>query len=267
MTHSSTEDPVLPVIAGVDPRMRERWVVARREEGRRRLRLVIAVVGVASLLGIAYLVANSPLLGADTIRVRGTSRIPAGAVRAAARISDGAPLLFLDHGAIERRVEALPDVRRARVTTELPNTVVIFVTERVPVAWMHTAEPGTIAVVDADGRVLRRVPTPPALVPEVVGAGLATVPGHTVASPGAFRALGALPAALRVRVLTFKVSAGHGTLTIGGAPPDAGAIRLGAITDMRRKGEVALGVLADLASRQQRVAWLDVSVPGAPFTG
>ena len=51
----------------VDPRMRERWIEARRTEGRRRLWIVGCVTAVVALVGIGYVVARSPLLGADTV--------------------------------------------------------------------------------------------------------------------------------------------------------------------------------------------------------
>jgi len=116
----------------VDPRLRARWVEARRAEGRRRLYVICAVVGTLAVGVIAYVIAHSSLLGAGTVQVHGVPATAASEIRAAARIPDGSPLLFLDEGAIARRVEALPTVARAQVSTELPSTVVIRVTERVP---------------------------------------------------------------------------------------------------------------------------------------
>ena len=263
------EDPDVPAIAGVDPRMRERWVEARRAEGRRRLRIVIALVAIASLVGIAYLVAHSPLLGTDSIRVRGSDQTPTEAIRAAARIADGSPLLFLDEGAIEKRVEAVPGVDRAMVTTELPNTVVITVTERRPVAWMRVAGPAPIALVDGTGRVVARlgaVRSVPAGLPKVVGAGSVATLGGTLRDSAAFRGLARLPDALRLRALRFVTEHGQGILVIQGTPPVAGQIRFGPLVGMREKGAAAIAVLADLTGRGQQVQVLDVTVPVAPVT-
>ena len=260
------KDPNAPAIAGVDPRMRERWVEARRAEGRRRLRIVIALVGIASLVGIAYLVAHSPLLGTDTIRVRGAGPTSPEAVRAAARIAAGSPVLFLDEGAIEKRVEAVPGIDRATVTTELPNTVVITVTERRPVAWMRAAGPAPIALVDGTGRVVARLRAVPAGLPKVVGAGSVATLGRTVGDSAPFRGLASLPAALRMRALRFVTQHGQGSLVIQGTPPVVGQIRFGPLVGLREKGAAALAVIDDLTARGQQVQVLDVTVPLAPVT-
>ena len=167
----------------VDPRLRARWVAARRAEGRRRLYVLCGVVGTAAVLVIAYVIAHSSLLGAGSVEVQGVTGTGAAAVRAAARVPDGAPLLFLDEGAIARRVERLPTVARADVSTDLPSTVVIRVTERVPVAWTRSAAPTPprVAVLDRDGRVLARTTAPPAGLVHVIGVGDPGVPGSRVA--------------------------------------------------------------------------------------
>ena len=250
----------------VDPRMRERWVTARRAEGRRRLRALVAFVSAASLLGIAYLTVRSPLLGVDTIHVRGNQRTPLDAVRRAAHISDGEALLFLDTQAVARRIEELPGIARASVRTDLPTTVVITVTERRPVAWIRSTGAYPFAVVDGTGRVLDRSAQPPAGLPEVLGAGTSAVPGHRVSAPAPFRGLGDLPEALRIRTVRFELRHGTGVLTIGGEPPTAREIQFGPITDMAHKGTAALAVLDSLAARGQRVSVLGVEVPDTPRT-
>ena len=258
-------------ISDMDPRMRERWIVARREEGRRRLRVLVGVIGAASLLGIAFLVAHSPLLGADTVEVRGATLTGPAAVRAAARIGDGAPLLFLDEATIARRVEAIPEVDRAKVTTSLPNTVVISVTERQPVAWVRTSGSMPFATVDGDGRILRLSAAPPPLLAEVVRRGAPNAapvgtPGRRVAEPTPFRGLRALPSALRLQVRSVAPRGREWIMTIGGDPPIVGEIRFGPMTDMARKSESALAVIEELGRRGRRAASLDVSVPGSPIT-
>ncbi len=169
----------------VDPRLRARWIEARRAEGRRRLYVLCGIAGTVALVVIAYVIAHSSLLGAGSIEVHGVPAAQATAIRTAADIPDGAPLLFLDEGAVARRVEALPTVARAQVSTELPSTVVIRVTERTPVAWTRTvltAPP--IAVLDGAGRVLARTDAPPPGLAQVAGVGVAGAPGSHVARTG-----------------------------------------------------------------------------------
>ncbi len=49
MTLTNTR-PTPPARAPVDPRVRERWIALRRAEGRRRLHLLLAVLGVLAVL-------------------------------------------------------------------------------------------------------------------------------------------------------------------------------------------------------------------------
>ena len=72
----------------------------------------------------------------------------------ALRVSHGAPILaFNAHGA-KRRVEALPWVRYASVERMLPNTILLRVVERTPLAiWQHQ---GRFALIDGDGTVILR---------------------------------------------------------------------------------------------------------------
>jgi hypothetical protein len=252
----------------VDPRLRARWVEARRAEGRRRLYVMCAVVGTLAVGVIAYVIAHSSLLGAGSVQVHGVPAAAANEIRAAARIPDGSPLLFLDEGAIARRVEALPTVARAQVSTELPSTVVIQVTERAPVAFTRTvltAPP--VALLDGDGRVLARTDAPlPGLV-QVAGVGVAGAAGSHVARTDALRALAALPDALRAQVTRLVLRPAVGPVLVLGAP-DAAAheVELGSLARVRAKATSALAVLETLRAQGTCVAVVGVSVPDAPFT-
>ena len=250
----------------VDPRMRERWIEARRTEGRRRLWILSCVIAVAALVGIGYVVARSPFLGAGTVTVRGARSIPAAAVRSAARVGDGSPLLFLDTIAVARRIEALPAVDHASVTTELPATVIITVRERHPVAAVRGTGVAPIAIVDHDGRVIAQVAVMPPGLPEVVGAGPVPPLGGRLAVPDATRGLAAMSSQLRAAVSRLTVRQGTATVRLAQGSQPVKVIRFGRIEGMRRKSEVALAVMNDLSRRAQSVRLLDVSVPSAPAT-
>ena len=252
----------------VDARLRARWIEARRAEGRRRLYVLCAVVGTIALAVIAYVIAHSSLLGSGTVEVHGVPATSAAAVRTAAQIPDGEPLLFLDTAAVARRVEALPMVARAQVGTELPETVVIRVTLRVPIAWsraVRTAPP--VAVLDRDGRVLARISAPlPGLV-QVDGVGFAGAPGSRVSDAAALRALAGLPDALRTQVASFVIRPQEGpVLVLAGPDPVAAEIHLGSLAQMRAKGTAAVAVLDRLRAEGRHVRVLGVQVPDAPVT-
>jgi cell division protein FtsQ len=251
----------------VDPRLRARWVAARRAEGRRRLYVLCGIAGVLALGLIAYVIANSSLLGAGTIKVEGTDAATAATVRSAAHIADGEPLLFLDEGAVARRVERVPTVAHADVSTDLPSTVVIRVTPRVPVAWVPSAKPATpVAVVDRDGRVVGVTKAAPPGLPRMTGLRPAGGPGTSV-ERAPFRALAALPQVLRSQVVRFDARGADGpVLVLGGGAPLVREIHLGSLDDLTAKATAAVAVMDTLRTQGTRVRILGVQVPDAPYT-
>ena len=165
---------------------------------RRKLILgTLAVVLVGAV--VTWLVAFSSVFGVGTVTVRGVHTLDASAVRAAARINDGTPLVRLDTDAVRTRVEALPDVASATVTTSFPSTVVITVTERAPVGVVHTGS--HFRLVDRTGDQFRTVAKRPAHLPLFVvpkGAN-ARGTGRAVATVA-----GALNARLRGRISSIQ---------------------------------------------------------------
>lgn len=253
----------------IDPRILDRRVAVLREQGRKRLRLLLTVVATLSVVGVAWLVVQSPLLALDAITVRGATHEQPTTIRLAAGVSPGTALLFVDTGAVARRVEGLPWVARARVHRELPHGLTIVVMERQPAAWLRRA-PKAVALVDRAGRILADAGEPPAGLPELKGVSRIPAPGgHVDAS--APSALARLPDALRAQLGVLALDRGEAVLHLvavpGGPGPAAGEVRLGPLEQVRAKGAAALAVLDELASARQHATYVDVRVPGAPATG
>jgi cell division protein FtsQ len=243
----------------VDPRVRARWIAARRAEGRRRLWILVAIGAVALLAGGAWLVASSPLLDVDRVVVKGTVHTPADQVTRAAGVHRGDAMVWLDGGAAAERIDGLPWVRRARVDREWPGTVRITVTERVASAWVDTGDGA--ALVDPTGRVLERVGEPPAGLPQLDGVdGLPSV-GGTVDPPVAARGAGHLTGLARSGTRTVTVTPTGVVLGLVSGPE----LRLGAPTAVDAKVRAALAVLGALDG--VAVAYIDVSVPSNPIAG
>jgi cell division protein FtsQ len=267
------DEPLDPM----DPRMRERRIAVTRAEGRRRLRILVVAVAVASTIGIAWLVVQSPLLAVDTVDVQGTRHETPESVRAAAGVEEGAALVWVDAGEVAHRVERLPWVAEAKVVRDFPNDVRITVVERLPVAWLRRPSPpgaprdsGAAALVDATGRVLGDEPGVPPGLPELTGAVRAGAPGTHIRPRGFARVVVELPAPLRAQVGSLTEDDGGAVLVLvtppGGAEPAADEVRLGAPTEIAAKGAAALAVLDQLAREDARVSYVDVRVPGAPAT-
>lgn len=140
----------------------------------------MAAVVVVGLLGAAVGAAYSPWLSARHVVVRGAGPGGSAAVVSAAGLVGAPPMIDVNPAAASARIERLPWVDRAAVARRWPDTVVVRVTRRVPVAVM--ARPGGgLALVDAAGRVISWLGGAPG-APGVPGA-----PGSRGASAGALR--------------------------------------------------------------------------------
>jgi len=250
--------------ARIDPRIRKRRATVQREQGRRRLRVMLIVVIIAVVVACLYGIARSSLLAVETITVDGATQADVDVIRQASGIEDGEPILFVDLGSAEAAVESVPWVATARVTRELAHTIRIEITERVPVAWFARGD-GTIALVDASGRVLGPVAAPP-LLAELQGLEeLTTPPGARITPAGLAEVTSALPEDLRRRVrAVVRVDDGGvaaATLVLGDGPE----VRLGSLDELEEKGSAAVAVLSALG--ESRPGYIDVRVPSAPVTG
>jgi cell division protein FtsQ len=246
--------------ASIDPRIRERRVAVVRAQGRRRLRWLIAIAAFAILVAVGWLVIHSPLLDVDHVRVTGTQLVAPGDVRRASGVRAGDPLLFVDIGAAERRVEQLPWVDEASVERRLSGELVVNVTERRPDVWARKA-PDSVALIDGRGRVLADAPEAPAELPEL--SGLSTVPpaGQDITPRAAVGVLDQLPSELGGRIARVVTDGAAVTLQLGDGPE----LRLGPPTRVQAKARAALAVLGTITGGPP--AYVDVRVPGAPVTG
>jgi cell division protein FtsQ len=242
----------------IDPRIRERRIEVIREAGRRRLRITLVVASTIVVVGLAYLAVRSPLFDVDHIRVNGARSESATDIRAAARVHLGAPLLFVDTGAIARRVERLPWVEHARVHRDLPGTLTITVTDYVPTAYVR-APGGRVALIASTGRVVALGRRVPAAAVEIRGERVVPAVGSLLSPPEAADVLRQLPPRLRGRVGAIDVGGGFALELRTG-----GQIRLGSVEHLRAKGVAALAVLDHLGATP--FTYIDVSAPPAPVS-
>jgi len=241
----------------IDPRIRARRMEVEREAARRRVRITLAVASVVVIVGVAYLVVHSPLLDVDRVRVEGARNVSVEAVRAAAAVDVGAPMLLLDAPAVERRVEDLAWVANARVERALPATVRIVVREREVTAYVRR-DADTVALLAVDGRVVADAPAAPEGAVEVVGVRRPPDVGALLSPPDAAGVVRALPGALAQEVARVDVAGAGITLVL----TDGVAVRLGSGEDAEAKGAAALAVLE--RNRGAPLAYVDVRVPEHP---
>ncbi len=260
----------------VEPRIAARWVAVRRERNRRRLRLGTALLAVISVVAGAWVLTRSPGLAVRQVVVRGTGHSSPAAVRAAARLAGQPPMVGVDLGAVSRRVEALPWIARARVRRHWPTTVIIEVTERVPVAQVGGSA-GQGAIVDSSGRVLAAgrdgssaAGTASRPLPLLLGVGPAGDAGSTLAATahGALLLLASLttlaPAASPGSSgygVTAVTRAGDGTL-IAALVPGLTSVIFGSTDELGAKLVAMRFLLPQLVP--DTVATIDVRVPDTP---
>jgi cell division protein FtsQ len=166
------------------------------------LRVLAMVAAGLVLLGVmAWIVYGTSVLGVRRIEVNGTTIVDAGRVRAAAAVVIGTPLARVDTDAVAARVGALPPVASVDVSRSWPGTLVIDVTERVPVAVVAT--PAGFVVVDATGVVFNTVAVAPAGVVTLKVASPGPADPSTVA---ALHVLAALTPQLRAQLAAISAT-------------------------------------------------------------
>jgi cell division protein FtsQ len=240
-------------------------VAVKRDQGRRRLHRLLAVLGVLMLPVVGVAALRSPLLDVDTVTVDagGSAGVEAVAreTAAAAGVATGAQLIDVDPGAVVAALLARPEIAAAHVERAWPATVTITVTPRVPAAIMALTS-GSIAFVAEDGVVVAEAPAAPAGLVTITGVRPPAV-GERVDSERGRAALAvaaALPPPLAARVAEVHARA-SGDVELELAA-DGGTVRLGPAADLASKLDAVGRVLAqvDLACLDT----IDVRVPLSP---
>jgi cell division septal protein FtsQ len=245
---------------GIDPRIWARRTAVQREQGRRRLRvLVVVLAGLAVLVG-AWFVVHTPLFSARSISVTGNAHESAAQVAAQAGLAGHPPLLDVNAGAAAARIEQLPWVRTASVHVSWPDGVHIAVTEETP-RFVASVPGGGWEVLSNDGRVLgASAARPPGLllltVPEPPGA-----PGTVLSTKDAagLRVASSLPASFAAQVTEVTVEPA-GWVQLDMTTPIA--VDIGTANELNAKYEDVSSILAGATLHTGDV--IDVSVPDAP---
>ncbi|MGH3423652.1 MAG: cell division protein FtsQ/DivIB [Nocardioidaceae bacterium] len=144
----------------------DRFARRRRSARLGRLRWVwagLAVVAVAA--GLAWVVLFSTWLGVRGIAVSGEQTVAAREIRDATAVADGTPLVRVDAGAVERRIEQIPRIESATVHRSWPQTLRIEIRERTAIAVVN--DDGEKQALDRHGVLFKHVKKVPKRLPEV----------------------------------------------------------------------------------------------------
>ena len=181
-----------------------------RHEGRKRLKLLVALAAI-TLLSIGALVGlQSSWLDIDEVVVVGHDRTPADQVRSASGIVVGTPLVDLDMAASAEAIEALPWVATASVSRAWDGTVTAEITERTPSIALPISA-GGFMLIDSAGRQLGSVDQRPDWAHVINGLQASGVPGQPAPTEihGVIRLLGLLNSEQMAGISSITVDNGN----------------------------------------------------------
>ena len=236
-------------------------IPSRLDMGRRvsRAKVPLLIAAAVFALGAAGLfVSRSAAFHARGVEVVGASHLSVAEVLARADVSTRTNVLWLDEGAVERRLEVDRWIAGADVRVSFPWTIEITVVERTPVAIAVDGEAGVIVAADGtalgpggDMRRLPRIELPVTAMSE----------GAVASARGAALALGAMSRELRSRVSSVVVLA-DSTLEL--RLDDEVVVRYGRVVEPRRKAWIVEQVLAWAELEGERLAVVNVVSTESP---
>ncbi|HET6984549.1 MAG TPA: FtsQ-type POTRA domain-containing protein, partial [Myxococcaceae bacterium] len=146
------------VLASRNRRRRADGAASRASSGRTLLHGLVAVAGLICLawvgLQLNLWASSSPRLALRTVKVQGLKRATEKELLRLAGVAPGMNLWSLDPATVSQAMAAHPWVRTVEVTRSLPDTLLLKVEERGPVA---LASRGDLYVVDAQGAPCKRL--------------------------------------------------------------------------------------------------------------
>ena len=252
----------------INPRIRERRESVERSRTQKRLRLAGIAVAAVALVALAVGLLYTPWFGAKVVTITGAHpNTPDRTIVAAAGLLHHPPLINVDPIPTAVRVESLPYIASAQVTRHWPDTVVIHVTERVPVMVMSGPN-ASWSILDGNGRTLAVTPVRPALPVLIVHAPAGPVPpapvGATVgvAANSGLTVARTLPPAFAGQVVSITVAA-DGTVSL--ALNSHLVVLLGTVSNLNAKYEDVAAIIAHASLRGAHT--IDVTVPQSPTVG
>ena len=137
----AAESTSVQIVSGIDDALLVRRRELMRAQGRRRLMILVAVVGTLAVLGGYKLLEMSSAFAVDSVDVNGAP--PALRAEIASDVSEtaaGHSLLTVDRGAIERRLAQMPYVKSVSIDRAFPHTLAVRVQVERPAVTVEIAK-------------------------------------------------------------------------------------------------------------------------------
>ena len=124
----------------IDPRLMERRREVAEDRARRNIGRLIRFLIVVGVLGALVWLLLSPLLSVKEVTTTGIASSATHNALVEAGVVAGTPMILIRAERIAAVLEQDPWVREARVDLDWPNRVLVRIEERVPIAWVETAD-------------------------------------------------------------------------------------------------------------------------------
>lgn len=243
------------------------WIRQQPDRGarppRRGLgRWALGSIAAAVLVVAAITASRTSVFHARRVEVIGASALSRAQVLELAAVDRHTNAVWLDEGAVERRLESAPWVAEADVRVSLGLAIEISVTERVPVA-VASGEGGSVLVA-SDGTTLGAVPRSASVrsLPQIELPAVPPIDGAIApTAAGAALALGAMDGDLRDAVDRVAVLPG-GTLEVW--MRDGPRVSFGSATALGPKARAIASALAWAREAGEQLVSLSVVAPWAP---
>jgi cell division protein FtsQ len=203
--------------------------------------VLFALTALLIASAVAWALLGPKLLVVRSVRVAGNGdAVPAGQVLGVAHVTSGEPLIWVNTGAIARRVAQLRQVQSAQVSRDWPTTIVITIQLRKPLFALPVH--GGYALVDAFGVNVRDVTSRPPGLPLLT---VNTASGTLRGSPAVRAAAGVLAelppqVARKVRLVTtggpndVSVKLANGAIVVWGGA-ERGSIKAAELQILMRR--------------------------------
>ena len=266
----AAESTLVQIVSGIDDALLVRRRELMRAQGRRRLMILLAVLGTLGVLGGYKLLEMSSAFAVDHVAVTGAPPGLRTAIESAvSSTADGHSLLTVDRGAIEQRLDQMPYVKSVSIDRAFPHTLGVSVQVEHPAIAVEIAK--TAYLVAPDGRVLESRSTPPTHLPIVqLPTGTTLLVGRGSGDVNVEAALSVLRQAspdfvqLIGRITEQQPHDGLITAVVGRRLK----LRLGTPDQLPLKLAVVERVMRRITRAQRaEVAYIDVSAPGRPAYG
>jgi cell division protein FtsQ len=223
-----------------------------RRSRRRRITWLVVLLSFVAVGALVTGAVYSPVLSLKTIEVTGTSRVDKAEVLKAVDGQRGTPLALVDFDAIKKNLSKFPLIRSYVTESVPPDTLVIRISERAPIAAIETAT--GFETVDPAGIVIKKSDERPAGLP-LINLGTATT--SSMGFQAAVEVLLALPADLLAKVDSVTAQTlDNVTFVLGSGP----TVVWGSKDESAKKARI----LSILISNEPQAKRFDVSAPTIP---